>query len=384
MLKYNRFSDFKLYLYWVGIIRMEKLKMLLKREPVFVIAIFLAITTSLFSFPKLEYIDFKVLILLFNLMIIVAAFTDLRVLDYIASIILKKCKSYRKVTLSLVFITFFAAMFVTNDVALITFVPITLVIGRKSNISMMKIVIFETLAANLGSALTPMGNPQNLFIYSFYNMTPKEFFSITLPLSLLSIVFLLIIIFREKNKNLNFKLEDIKLGNKYKIGIFTILMIIVLLSVFHIIDYKIAFIITIITVLIVNKRLFLKVDIYLLLTFVGFFIFVGNISNMHIVKDFMESLLNSRISTYISGLLCSQVISNVPATMLLSSFTNYYKELLLSVNIGGLGTLIASLASVISYKFYVKENKEETKKYISYFTLYNLIGLFIFGVIFML
>lgn len=363
---------------------MEKLKTLLKREPVFVIAIFLAIITSLFSFPKLEYIDFKVLILLFNLMIIVAAFTDLRVLDYIASIILKKCKSYKKVTLSLVFITFFAAMFVTNDVALITFVPITLVIGRKSNISMMKIVIFETLAANLGSALTPMGNPQNLFIYSFYNITPKEFFSITLPLSFLSIVFLLIIIFKEKNKNLNFYLEEIKLVNKYKIGIFTILMIIVLLSVFHIINYKIAFIITIITVLIVNKRLFLKVDIYLLLTFVGFFIFVGNISNMHIVKEFMESLLNSRMSTYILGLLSSQIISNVPATMLLSSFTNYYKELLLSVNIGGLGTLIASLASVISYKFYVKENKEETKKYISYFTLYNFIGLFIFGVIFML
>ena len=363
---------------------MEKLKMLLKREPVFVIAIFLAIITSLFSFPKLEYIDFKVLILLFNLMIIVAGFTDLRVLDYIAAMILKKCKSYRKVTLSLVFITFFAAMFVTNDVALITFVPITLVIGRKSNISMMKIVVFETLAANLGSALTPMGNPQNLFIYSFYNITPKEFFGITLPLSLLSIVFLLIIIFREKNKNLNFKLEDINLGSKYKISIFTILMIVVLLSVFHIIDYKIAFIITIITVFIVNKRLFLKVDIYLLLTFVGFFIFVGNISNMNIVKEFMESLLNSKTSTYILGLLSSQIISNVPATMLLSSFTNYYKELLLSVNIGGLGTLIASLASVISYKFYVKENKEETKKYISYFTLYNFIGLFIFGVIFML
>lgn len=384
MLKYNRFSDLKLYLYWVGIVKMEKLKMLLKREPVFVIAIFLAIITSLFSFPKLEYIDFKVLILLFNLMIIVAAFTDLRVLDYIASMILKKCKSYRKVTLSLVFITFFAAMFVTNDVALITFVPITLVIGRKSNISMMKIVVFETLAANLGSALTPMGNPQNLFIYSFYNITPKEFFSITLPLSLLSIVFLLIIIFREKNKNLNFKLEDIKLGSKYKISIFTILMIIVLFSVFHIIDYKIAFIITIITVFIVNKKLFLKVDIYLLLTFVGFFIFVGNISNMHIVKEFMESLLNSKTSTYILGVLSSQIISNVPATMLLSSFTDYYKELLLSVNIGGLGTLIASLASVISYKFYIKENKEETKKYISWFTLYNLIGLFIFGVIFIL
>lgn len=363
---------------------MAKLKIFFKREPVFVIAIFLAIITSLFSFPKLEYIDFKVLILLFNLMIIVAAFTDLKVLGYIASIILKKCKSYRKVTLSLVFITFFAAMFVTNDVALITFVPITLVIGRKSNISMMKIVIFETLAANLGSALTPMGNPQNLFIYSFYNITPNKFFSITLPLSLLSILFLLVIIFKEKNKNLNFNLEDIKLGSKYKIGIFAVLMIIVLLSVFHIINYKIAFIITIITVFIVNRRLFFKVDIYLLLTFVGFFIFVGNISNMNMVKEFMEELLNSKTSTYISGLLCSQIISNVPATMLLSSFTNYYKELLLSVNIGGLGTLIASLASVISYKFYVKENREENRKYIKYFTLYNVLGLLIFGLVFML
>ena len=355
---------------------MAKLKIFFKREPVFVIAIFLAIITSLFSFPKLEYIDFKVLILLFNLMIIVAAFTDLKVLDYIASIILKKCKSYRKVTLSLVFITFFAAMFVTNDVALITFVPITLVIGKKSNISMLKIVIFETLAANLGSALTPMGNPQNLFIYSFYNITPNKFFSITLPLSLLSILFLLVIIFKEKNKNLNFNLEDIKLGSKYKIGIFAVLMIIVLLSVFHIINYKIAFIITIITVFIVNRSL--------LLTFVGFFIFVGNISNMNMVKEFMEELLNSETSTYISGLLCSQIISNVPATMLLSSFTNYYKELLLSVNIGGLGTLIASLASVISYKFYVKENREENRKYIKYFTLYNVLGLLIFGLVFML
>ena len=161
-------------------------------------------------------------------------------------------------------------------------------------------------------------------------------------------------------------------------------MIIVLLSVFHIINYKIAFIITIITVFIVNKRLFFKVDIYLLLTFVGFFIFVGNISNMNMVKEFMEELLNSKTSTYISGLLCSQIISNVPATMLLSSFTNYYKELLLSVNIGGLGTLIASLASVISYKFYVKENREENRKYIKYFTLYNVLGLLIFGLVFML
>ena len=361
---------------------MKKLKLLFKREPVFMIAILLAIITSFISFPKLEYINFKVLILLFNLMIIVAAFTELKVLDYIASSILIRCKTYKTLALALIFITFFTSMLVTNDVALITFVPLTLLIGKKSNMNMLKIVVFETLAANLGSALTPMGNPQNLFIYSFYNINPWEFFKITLPLTILSAVFLVLIIIKEKDKGLNFKLNIKKPTEKIKIAVFTILMIIILLSVFNVFEYKVTFIITILVVLVMDKRLFIKIDYYLLLTFIGFFIFVGNISNMNIVKEFMENILNSNTSTYISGLLCSQVISNVPATMLLSPFTTYYKELLLAVNIGGLGTLIASLASLISYKYYAKENRGETVKYLKVFTEYNLIGLLVLGVLF--
>ena len=162
----------------------------LKKESVLVIALSLAIISCFIATPKLSYIDFKVLILLFNLMIVVAAFKELKVLDNIAVGLLKRCNSYKSISTALVFITFVSAMVVTNDVALITFVPLSIVIAKKADISVLKIVIFQTLAANLGSSFTPMGNPQNLFMYSFYNLTPMDFFKITSPVLFLSIIFL--------------------------------------------------------------------------------------------------------------------------------------------------------------------------------------------------
>ena len=308
----------------------------LKKECVLVIAVTLAILSSFISIPKLSYIDFKVLILLFNLMVVVAAFKELKVLDSIAIGLLKKCNTYTSISLALVFITFISSMIVTNDVALITFVPLSIVIARKANINVLKIVVFQTLAANLGSSFTPMGNPQNLFIYSFYNLSPIDFFKITLPIVILAVLFLVLLV----------------------------------------IDYKVTFLITIVMVLILNKKLFSQVDYSLLITFIGFFIFVGNISTMDVVKNFMEGILNSPKSTFLASVLSSQVISNVPATMLLSGFTNHFKELLLGVNIGGMGTLIASLASVISYKIYASEFGNDN--YMKSFTFYNILGLIIF------
>ena len=308
----------------------------LKKECVLVIAVTLAILSSFISIPKMSYIDFNVLILLFNLMVVVAAFKELKVLDSIAIGLLKKCNTYTSISLALVFITFISSMIVTNDVALITFVPLSIVIVRKANINVLKIVIFQTLAANLGSSFTPMGNPQNLFIYSFYNLSPIDFFKITLPIVILAVLFLVLLV----------------------------------------IDYKVTFLITIVMVLILNKKLFSQVDYSLLITFIGFFIFVGNISTMDVVKNFMEGILNSPKSTFLASVLSSQVISNVPATMLLSGFTNHFKELLLGVNIGGMGTLIASLASVISYKIYASEFGNDN--YMKSFTFYNILGLIIF------
>jgi len=326
--------------------------------------------------PKMSYIDFKVLILLFNLMIVVAAFKELKVLDSIAIGLLKKCNTYTSISLALVFITFISSMIVTNDVALITFVPLSIVIARKANINVLKIVIFQTLAANLGSSFTPMGNPQNLFIYSFYNLSPIDFFKITLPIIVLAVLFLALLIFKDKKMNLSLDLEDVKIDNKRDVYLFSGLFLIILLSVFHVIDYKITFLITVVMFLILNKNLFSQVDYSLLITFIGFFIFVGNISTMDVVKNFMEGILGSPQSTFLSSILSSQVISNVPATMLLSGFTTHFKELLLGVNIGGMGTLIASLASVISYKIYTSEFGNDN--YMKSFTVYNVLGLIIF------
>lgn len=348
----------------------------LKRECVIVIAVTLAILSSFISIPKLSYIDFKVLILLFNLMVVVAAFKELKVLDSIAIGLLKKCNTYTSISLALVFITFISSMIVTNDVALITFVPLSIVIARKANINVLKIVIFQTLAANLGSSFTPMGNPQNLFIYSFYNLSPIDFFKITLPIVVLAVLFLVLLVFKDKKMNLSLDLEDVKIDNKRDVYLFGGLFLIILLSVFHVIDYKVTFLITVIMVLILNKKLFSQVDYSLLITFIGFFIFVGNISTMDVVKNFMEGILNSPKSTFLASVLSSQVISNVPATMLLSGFTDHFKELLLGVNIGGMGTLIASLASVISYKIYASEFGNDN--YMKSFTFYNILGLVIF------
>ena len=347
-----------------------------KKECVLVIAVTLAILSSFISIPKLSYIDFKVLILLFNLMVVVAAFKELKVLDSIAIGLLKKCNTYTSISLALVFITFISSMIVTNDVALITFVPLSIVIARKANINVLKIVVFQTLAANLGSSFTPMGNPQNLFIYSFYNLSPIDFFKITLPIVILAVLFLVLLVFKDKKMNLSLDLEDVKIDNKRDVYLFGGLFLIILLSVFHVIDYKVTFLITIVMVLILNKKLFSQVDYSLLITFIGFFIFVGNISTMDVVKNFMEGILNSPKSTFLASVLSSQVISNVPATMLLSGFTNHFKELLLGVNIGGMGTLIASLASVISYKIYASEFGNDN--YMKSFTFYNILGLIIF------
>ena len=348
----------------------------LKKECVLVIAVTLAILSSFISIPKLSYIDFKVLILLFNLMVVVAAFKELKVLDSIAIGLLKKCNTYTSISLALVFITFISSMIVTNDVALITFVPLSIVIARKANINVLKIVIFQTLAANLGSSFTPMGNPQNLFIYSFYNLSPIDFFKITLPIVILAVLFLVLLVFKDKKMNLSLDLEDVKIDNKRDVYLFGGLFLIILLSVFHVIDYKVTFLITVVMVLILNKKLFSQVDYSLLITFIGFFIFVGNISTMDVVKNFMEGILNSPKSTFLASVLSSQVISNVPATMLLSGFTDHFKELLLGVNIGGMGTLIASLASVISYKIYASEFGNDN--YMKSFTFYNILGLVIF------
>lgn len=354
----------------------DKIIAFCKKETVFVAAIAAAILSMFFVLPSKEYLnysDYRVLALLFCLMIIVAGLQELGIFTWLGKKLSEKVKNSRGLSLLLVFLCFFTSMLITNDVALITFVPFGLELLKLAGLKdkIIKVVVLQTIAANLGSMFTPIGNPQNLYLYNLTGMGIGEFFWLMLPLCVLSFILLAIVILAEKPVKISRDFpEEESAPDKKKTGIYCILFLLCLLTVVRILPFQIMLVIVMAVILFINKGLYRKVDYCLLGTFLGFFIFVGNMQRTPAVKELLESLLAGR-EMYIS-VLASQVISNVPATMLLAGFTEQYEALLYGVNIGGLGTLIASLASVISYKSYAAMPDAKKGKYMAVFTLYNL------------
>jgi Na+/H+ antiporter NhaD/arsenite permease-like protein len=353
--------------------RKVKLKLgFLKKDLVLTISLLLAAASCFIHPPKLEYINFHVLGSLFNLMLAIKAFEELRLLDKFAIGLLNKCQNSKSVSTILILLCFFSSMFVTNDVALLTFVPLTIVIGKKANLPMMETIILQTIAANLGSSLTPMGNPQNLFIYSYYEITPKSFFTTVLFLAILGISALYFFIRKLPKTELKVEMTPVTKVDRKQAMIWGLVLAIIIASIFGVIHYQVAVIITLITVLKLNRKLLKQIEYLLLLTFICFFIFSGNISNSAVVQSLATERLNNSTSVYFSSILLSQLISNVPASIFLASFTTDWKPLLLGVNIGGLGTIIASLASVISYKLFIQTHPNEGKRYLIKFSFYNV------------
>ena len=375
----------------------------IKREPVLFAAILLALIAVALVRPApslcLQAIDFRTIAILFSLMIVIKAFQSQNYLDFIAAKLLRLCKTRRSLYFLLTYLVFFSSMFVTNDVALLTFVPISLLIFKRIGLSSMKLIVLETLAANLGSCITPMGNPQNLYLFSYYGFSALEFFALTARIALPSLFILAImILFLTKNKlaanggaQETHQLSGNVLQNQLtfiKIDFRTFLyladFIICLLAVFRVINYLYMLIFTAAVMAVCNFRLFKKVDYSLLFTFAGFFIFTKTLSTVQAFSDFINSMLSTPLSTYLTGIITSQVISNVPAALLLSGFTKNGAMLLLAVNVGGLGTLIASMASVISFKLYSASNEAKAQSggnYFSTFTLYNVVLLVILGIV---
>ncbi|WP_297636380.1 SLC13 family permease [uncultured Clostridium sp.] len=355
----------------------QRIKEFCKKEIILIIAVILAIISSFISPPKLSYINFKVLVLLFNLMVVVTALKRFKFLDYIGTKLLHKDKSLRGVYLIMICLTFFSSMLITDDVALITFVPLSLILAKKANFNPTKLIIFQTIAAIVGCSLTPMGSSQNLYIYTHFNLTDKQFFSVTIPITIIAFIVLLFLVFTQKNRNLNVTIKEVKIDKKSMIVVYGILFLIVLGSVFHLVNYQIAFIVVILVTLIIDKKLFLEVDYSLILTFTAFFIFIGNISAIPEVKKIISSFLVNDIHTYFIALGLSQFISNVPTTLLLSPFTHKYVALIYGVNNGGLFSLIGSMASIISYKFAISSGETKTGTYIKTFALYSLVMLIV-------
>jgi Na+/H+ antiporter NhaD/arsenite permease-like protein len=341
------------------------------KDLVFTISLILATLSCFIHAPKLHYIDFKVLVSLFNLMLAVKAFEELKLLDKFAVAILNKCNNSKRISAILIFLCFFTSMFVTNDVALITFVPLTLIISKKTHLNMLETIILQTIAANIGSSLTPMGNPQNLFIFSYYGIKPLQFLSTVLFVAVVGMCVLYFLISKLRSKTLKVNLPVIAIVDQKKSIVWGIVFCIIIASILGVISYQLAFLITMVTVCLLNRKLLLKVDYLLLLTFICFFIFIGNLSNIALVQSFASEHLKDSTAVYFNSILLSQFISNVPASILLAKFTTDWHPLLIGVNLGGLGTIIASLASVISYKLFIQKYPSESKTYLIKFSIYN-------------
>ena len=364
----------------------------LKKDFVLVASVTLAVVSLLVVRPTVELvmeaIDFKVLALLFCLMLVIQAFRTTNLLDYVAVRLLGVCRSTRMLYFVLVFLVFVVSMVITNDVALLTFVPLTILVCQKRNLPAGTLVVLETIAANLGSSLTPMGNPQNLFLYSFYNFSTKEFFSITLIIGAVSLMLLTVVLLvvgggkKAASAEVMTELTPMEatqvpvVKKDFRFWLYVVAFVLSLLTVFRLVDYRITLVVVTCLVAVCNYRLLSMVDYGLLGTFLAFFVFVGCISSVPAVASLIESSVTSPLATYITGIATSQVISNVPASLLLSGFASHGKELLLAVNVGGLGTLIASLASVISFNIYRNSSASCCKEgFMVRFTGYNLLFL---------
>lgn len=359
----------------------NKIKLYFTSNLIFSISLFAAIVSSFFHLPRWEYIDFKVIICLFELMIVVDAFDKYKFLQFIATKVCERCKTERGLTMALCLTSFLVSMLLTNDVTLLAIVPILIIISRKSSYDIIIPCVLVTIAANLGSSVTPFGNPQNLFLFSFYNMNTKTFLSYSLPLCLLSMVLILLLGFIVKSKKIEFDMDHVMIEDKKGMGFYMFLLVLVILSVFNLIPYLAVFPIIMLAAFITDKNLLRKANYQLIFTFIFIFIAIGNISHIPQLNHYLSNLVHTQKATYIYSLLLSQFISNVPATIAIAPFTSHAQALYYGVNIGGLGTPVASLASIIAYSLYSSQYGENKKKFLFHFTILNFICLALMGTV---
>lgn len=345
-----------------------------KKNVVFCIALLLAVITSIvvpFDKEYIGYFDFKTLTCLFCTLATVCALRNIHFFTIVAENIVKVFHKTRYAVIALVYITFIGSMLIANDMALITFLPLGYYVLKVTNNEkyMSFTFIMQNIAANLGGMLTPFGNPQNLYLYSYFNISNVEFVKIMFLPFIISIVMITLCCLRIPNEQMTLCVKSDKTLNMKRAVIYLILFAFSIVIVFRFIPYYWGLIVIPISLLLLDKKALRDVDYILLLTFCAFFVFAGNMSRIRVVKETLSYLINR--NTLLFGTLSCQFISNVPSAILLSKFTENYQQLLVAVNIGGTGTLIASLASLITFREYCKNNADKKLSYIQEFSVYN-------------
>ncbi len=357
-----------------------------KKEVVLTIAICLAVVSAFIVHPDKEYIgyiDFRTLGILFCLMAVMAGLQKMGLFSFVAEKLLQKVSHIRGLIFILIMLCFFSSMLITNDVALITFIPFTFIIlnmifGERAEKLVVPVVVMQTIAANLGSMLTPIGNPQNLYLYGKTTMNFSDFILFMLPYTVVSFGILTAWCFwfpykDTKQVEVQMKESTTLFSYKKQLIIYGLLFALCLLTVAHIVPYEVTLLIVLLVVFFIDRNVLGSVDYALLCTFVGFFVFIGNMGRVPAFNAFIQSIING--NEVLTSVVASQFMSNVPAALLLSGFTNQYELLIVGTNLGGLGTLIASMASLISFKYIGKEYKQLRGKYMVYFTVANIVFL---------
>ncbi len=351
----------------------------LRQKIILVLALLAAVISMFWVTPSAAYaayLDLRVLCLLFCLMVVVAGWQRCGLLGVLAQRLLAGRKSLRLLCLVLVMLPFFSSMLVTNDVALITFVPFTILVLRLCGQQryLIYVIVLQTMAANLGSMATPVGNPQNLFLCSHFQISFLPFLGVMLPLTLISCLALALatLCVGKETIEVHFEKQE-RIHNPRQLLICAGLFLLCLLAVFHLLPYGLVLAAVLGVFLLEDRQLLRCVDYGLLLTFVCFFIFAGNLGRIEGVQQFLWRFMADEPAA--TSILASQMISNVPASIFLADFTRDWRGLLVGVNIGGLGTLIASLASLISFQYYVRCHNARPWLYVAVFTLANGAGL---------
>ncbi|MBQ8781457.1 MAG: citrate transporter [Oscillospiraceae bacterium] len=355
---------------------MEGFKEFVKKEAVVIISGLAALISCLFvpAAKYIDYVDTDVLATLLSLMLIIAGFKGNGVLAALSRRIVEKARitNTRRALTAVSLLTFFLSMFVTNDAALIALVPLTVIFFREYPSRLIYAVVVQTVAANMGSMATPFGNPQNLLIFSSYNITAAEFFAASLPTAAVSLAAVLVLCMLGKALPISFEgQEETELGPSSYIMLYSVLFVLVLICIFTDMSIMTAFASVCLVVLIMEPERMFEVDYGLLITFVFFFIFVGNIQRIDAVNSFITEFVKDR--EFFASAALSQVISNVPAAAVLTGFTDNWKAVMLGTDIGGLGTPVASLASLISLRIYGETENASMAKFLGIFTLINFV-----------
>ena len=349
------------------------------------IAMIAAIVTSIIVPPDktyLGYFDLKTLACLFSVLAVVCALRNIKFFTILARKIVQCFGTVRMTLLALIYITFIGSMLIANDMALLTFLPLGFFVLDSTGMRKYMAVTFimQNLAANLGGMLTPFGNPQNLFLYSRFDIPTWDFMKVMFPPFVVAIILITVICLFFPNEKMKIKDSDDTKLPFWRTFIYLVLFALSVAIVFRTIPYQLGLVIILVSMLFLDRDALRKVDYPLLLTFTCFFIFSGNMGRIDAVRNFFSAFLE--LDTLLFSAISCQVISNVPSAILLSQFTDNWQSLLVGVNIGGAGTLIASLASLITFSEYQLHNPHGAKKYIALFSAFNfgfLIVLYLFS-----